>query len=111
MFTYYDGADETLYGVIKNPITPYESAIVQLDNGYSDGGTTQVIASLKTKYYDFKAPDMTKVIRGLYVDIADYSSGLTINMYIDNLEVPFNTFSFPTRELGDHALVVAQKCL
>ena len=111
VFTYYDGADETLYGVIKNPVTPYESAIIQLDNGYSDGGTTQVIASLKTKYYDFKAPDMTKVLRGFYVDIADYSSGLTINMYIDNLEVPYDTFSFPTRELGDHALVVAQKCL
>ena len=93
-YKYSNGAKETLYtGGHSDAATPL-CYIVKLDEGYDDGGVT-ISCSLKTKYFDFGAPDIIKNIRAFNIDMSNRNaSTLTMDLYLDNLNEAGYTFSY-----------------
>jgi hypothetical protein len=99
-YKYSDGSKETLYTAgHSNAATPL-CYIVKLDEGYDDGGAA-IGCSLKTKYYDFGAPDITKDIRAFNIDISNRNAEtLTINMYLDNLNESAYALTYTGADTG-----------
>jgi len=83
-YKYNDGAKEVLYAGGHTGSYTTSCYIVKLDEGYNDGGAL-IECSIRTKYYDFGAPDIIKDIRAFNIDMTNYSGSLAIRMYLDNL--------------------------
>lgn len=102
LYTYCEGSQETLYGA-GTPDGGAGSAgyskVVRLEDGYRDN-SSNVVMTLKTKYYDLQAPDAIKRLRNFYLDTENYSTGLTIDIYTDNLNAPVDTFTVTGSDTG-----------
>jgi len=65
LFVDYDGSDATLYFAGKD--AGADCFIGQMENGYTDNDqstlTNSITCTFKTKYYDFKAPEIQKMPR------------------------------------------------
>jgi len=89
--TYHDGERERLYAAVKTSAAA--CSITEMETGYTDDGTAITVA-LKSKYFDFKAPDVRKSVRNLYIDVENYAAeGLTTSVYIDNLNAAAYSFT------------------
>ena len=83
-YKYNHGSKETLYAGGHNSSYTTSCYIVKLDEGYNDGDAL-IECSIRTKYYDFGAPDIIKDIRAFNIDMTNYSGSLAIRVYLDNL--------------------------
>jgi hypothetical protein len=91
LYTYRAGNTETLYASGINGDGTF--AVARLESDYSDNGT-EITATLKTKYFDFGAPDIQKSYRALFIDLEDYTRGLTIDVYTTSLDSIHETITY-----------------
>jgi len=90
MFVDYDGSDATLYFAGKNSAA--DCFIGQFENGYTDV-TNSISCPFKTKYYDFGAPEISKMPRVWYIDAENMQGSTSMEVYIDDLNLAKSSFS------------------
>jgi len=98
LFNYSEGAEETLYAGVHAETTD-TTFMVKLESGYSDywyhaansSDGIPIEYDLRTKYFDFEAPDIEKAVRNVFVRLCGYKGDATLDTYIDQTDAADNS--------------------
>ncbi len=98
IYTDRDGADEQLWAAIKTAdntmsIAEFEYGYLDQQNPADGDDALGIACAIKTKYYSHKAPDIQKAFRNLYLDVENYYEDIELDVYIDDLDTPKESFT------------------